>query len=96
MRNLLPLLLLPSLATAASPPPPFAARLDAALPQQGNLVYSPTSISIALSLARAGAKGETAAQMKKSATPQMGIEMLEQQLPSMDVGRVEQAPHRGV
>jgi serpin B len=65
MRNLLPLLLLPSLATAASPPAPFAARLDAAFPQQGNLVYSPTSISIAMSLARAGAKGETAAQMDR-------------------------------
>jgi serpin B len=65
MRNLLPLLLLPSLATAAATPPPFAARLDAAFPQQSNLVYSPTSISIALSLARAGAKGETAAQMDR-------------------------------
>jgi serpin B len=65
MRNLLPLLLLPSLATAAATPPPFAARLDAAFPQQGNLVYSPTSISIAMSLARAGAKGETAAQMDR-------------------------------
>jgi hypothetical protein len=35
----------------------------------------------------------TAAQMKKSPTPQMGIEMLEQQLPAMDVARNQLTLH---
>ena len=38
-------------------------RLLRADPALGNLVYSPTSIAFALAMARAGAKGETAAQM---------------------------------
>jgi hypothetical protein len=35
----------------------------------------------------------TAAQMKKSATPQMGIEMLEQQLPAIDVAKNQLTLH---
>jgi hypothetical protein len=35
----------------------------------------------------------TAAQMKKSASPQMGIEMLEQQLPAIDVARNQLTLH---
>jgi hypothetical protein len=35
----------------------------------------------------------TAAQMKKSTTPQMGIEMLEQQLPAIDVARNQLTLH---
>ncbi len=66
MRNLLPLLLIPALATADARPTPFAAKLDAAFAvTKGNTVYSPMSVSLALAIARAGAKGTTAEQMDR-------------------------------
>jgi len=66
MRNLLPLLLVPALAAAGgTTSAPFAARLDGAASPTGNTVYSPTSITTALAMARAGASGETAAQMDR-------------------------------
>src|SRR5450432_751615 len=66
MRKLLPLLLVPTLSAATPTPAPFAARLHGALAtQKGNLVYSPTSITLAMMMARAGANGETAAQFDR-------------------------------
>lgn len=44
----------------------FAFALHAKLPAQGNLFYSPYSLSAALGMAYAGARGETAAQMAKA------------------------------
>ena len=44
----------------------FATRLYAKLPRDGNLSSSPTSIRIALAMASAGAKGDTARQMETS------------------------------
>ena len=44
----------------------FATRLYAKLPHDGNLFSSPTSIRIALAMASAGARGDTAKQMETS------------------------------
>ncbi len=55
----------------------FAMNLFATLPKgKDNVVYSPASISVALAMAYAGARGETEAQMKQAlsfALPQEGL-----------------------
>jgi len=59
--------LLPSVATLASNNTAFACDLYAQLKtQDGNLFFSPYSVSTALAMTYAGARGETAAQMAKA------------------------------
>ena len=73
MLRYLPLVLIPAVATAdtkpakvAPAPAPFAAQLDGQLAKQpGNLLYSPSSISIALAMLREGALGKTAEEMDR-------------------------------
>ncbi len=67
MLRYLPLLFVPAVATADTPKPaPFAAQLHGQLAaRSGNLVYSPSSIAVALAMAREGARGQTAAEMDK-------------------------------
>jgi serpin B len=72
MLRYLPLLFVPVVAIAdsrpASKPPtaPFAAQLDGQLAKRsGNFLYSPSSISIALAMAREGARGQTADEMDR-------------------------------
>jgi serpin B len=72
MLRYLPLLFIPAVATADSNPgpmppiAPFAAQLDGQLANEsGNLVYSPSSISVALAMVREGAQGQTAAELDR-------------------------------
>jgi serpin B len=51
--------------TAAASVDAFAADLHAALPKEGNLFYSPTSIAVALSMTSQGARGATKDEMDK-------------------------------
>lgn len=56
-----------TLAAGSNPPTaPFAAQLDGQLAKlPGNLVYSPSSIALALAMVREGAQGQTAAELDR-------------------------------
>ena len=69
------------------PPHDSMALFQMPLPRSGNDAHAKGAADGDTIWADVFPRMMTAAQMKKSPTPQMGIEMLEQQLPSMDVSR---------